>query len=328
MKIKSFIIPACVFLVLFLSSCEEDEFSIPVLEPGLHNDCIKHSLGPNVAGQYMEFAYAMALKPEEGKLRTATVEASIAGDEGTYLENKSYYTNGSGVNVGIEIGEPAVTSGQKTTVTFNKDTCAATLRYYYKVPDEARGKSVSFKFSATASNGESVEYKMGPYEIRKMQMKLDLVAVDGSACYISIADMAVYDATAAAANPDKIDLIYLYRSIAGITFNHALVSPATDAQYVQGALIPSGVNHKSKVIKAWNIQDQQLARLQYGVFVDDVDLEEIDFSGAADYAINMKAEAGLWVETQDGKYRAYIFVNNINNSTKRMTISIKRLQMK
>lgn len=328
MKIKSFIIPVSVFLVLFLSSCKEDEYSIPVLELGLHNDCIKHSLGPNVAGEYMEFAYAMALKPEEGKLRTANVEASIAGAEGTYLENKSYYTNGSGVDIGIEVGEPSVTSGQKTTVSFNKDTCAATLRYYYKVPDEARGKKVSFKFSATASNGESVDYEMGPYEIRKMQLKLDLVATDGAACYISLADMAVYDAAAAAANPDKIDLVYLYRSIPGITFNHALVSPATDAQYVQGALIPSGTDHKSKVIKAWNIQDQQLARLQYGVFVDDVDLEQLDFSGAPDYVINVKAESGLWLETQDGKYRAYVFVNEVNNSDKQMTISIKRLEMK
>lgn len=328
MKINNFIIPVYVFLVLFLSSCKEDEYSIPVLEPGLHNDCIKHSLGPNVAGQYMEFAYAMALKPEEGKLLKATVKASIAGAEGTYLENKSYHTNGSGANIGIEVGEPSVTSGQETTVTFNKDTCAATLRYYYIVPDEACGKSVLFKFSATASNGESVGYEMGPYEIRKMQMKLDLVATDGSACYISIADMTVYDAAAAAANPDKIDLVYLYRSIPSITFNHALVSPAANAQYLQGVLIPSGVNHKSKVIKAWNIQDQQLARLQYGVFVDDVDLEKMDFSGAADYAINMRAEAGLWVETQDGEYRAYIFVNNTNNATKRMTISMKRLEMK
>ena len=319
-------------LLLFfgiLISCKEDEYSIPELEPGLHNDCIKRSLSPNVVGQFIEFAYAMALKPEEGKLLTATVEASIAGATGTYLENKSYYTNMSGVDVGIEIGEPSVTVGNRTTVTFNKDTCAATLRYYYKIPEEARGKTVNLNFTATASNKETVSYKMGPYEIRNMDIILDLVASDGNECFISIADMAVYDAATASANAANIDLVYLYRSIPNITFNHSLVSPsANDTLYLPDVDLPSGVNNKSKVIKAWNIQDQQLARLQYGKYVDDLDLQKVDFSTAADFAINLKAEAGIWVETQDGKYRAYIFINRTNNSLKTMTLSIKRLKVK
>jgi hypothetical protein len=30
------------------------------------------------------------------------------------------------------------------------------------------------------------------------------------------------------------------------------------------------------------------------------------------YALGLRAEAGVWVETTDKKYRAYIFVNSIN----------------
>jgi hypothetical protein len=30
------------------------------------------------------------------------------------------------------------------------------------------------------------------------------------------------------------------------------------------------------------------------------------------YALGLKAESGVWVETIDKKYRAYIFVNSIN----------------
>lgn len=328
MKSITINIPKLILTALIFISCSENEFSIPELSSGLKNDCINHSIAPNVVGQYIEFAYAMALKPEEGRLLNANVVASIPGDEGTYLNNKSYYTNGSGVNVGVEVGESSVTSGNKTTVTFKTDTCAATLRYYYKIPNAARGKEVSFTFSASASNEETVYYEMGPYKVREMDLVLDLVATNNTDCYISIADMAVYDAIEAAANPDKIDLIYLHRAIPGISFNHSLVSPSSDSQFKPDFVLAPVINNKSKLIKAWNIQDQQLARLQYGVFVDDLDLRNINFAGAPDYAINMRAESGLWLETEDGMYKAYIFINKVDNSNGKITLSIKRLKVK
>ncbi len=324
---KYYSLTLILLLAVFITACQEEEYSLPTAKSGLQNDCIKRTLGPNIVGANLEFAYAMALLPSEGKIVSAQVEASIAGATGTYLENKSYYTNSSGVDVGIAIGDASVTTATKTVVTFTKDTCAATLRYYFVIPEEARGKSVSFTFSAKASNGQTVTYQMGPYSISKMDTKLDLLATDGAACYISIADMAVYDAAGAAANAAKIDLVYLYRSITDITFAHALVSPA-NTEYLPDIVLPSGVTNSTKGVKAWGLRDQQLARLQYGVFIDDVDFQQIDFSKAPDYAVNMKKEAGLWVETADGKYRAYIFVNNVDNTKKEMKLSIKRLQMK
>jgi hypothetical protein len=315
------------FLILFISACQEDEYSLPAAGTEFQNDAIKRTLGPNVVGLNLEFAYAMALPEDQGKIVSAEVEASIAGATGTYLENKSYYTNGSGDDIGIVIGGPSVTTGKTTTVTFTTDTCAATLRYYYIIPEEARGKEVTFSFSAKASNGKTASYQMGPYSITNMDMKLDLVATDGAACYLSIADMALYDAAGAATNADKIDLVYLYRSISGLTFAHALVSPAADAAYLPDVTLPSGVDNNTKEIKAWNLRDQQLARLQYGVYIDDVDFQQVDFSSAPNYAVNLKSEAGVWVETEDGKYRAYIFVNAVNNTAETMRLSIKRYQM-
>ncbi|MBW8330636.1 MAG: DUF4466 family protein, partial [Prolixibacteraceae bacterium] len=294
---------------------------------GLHNDCIKRTLGPNVVGLDLEFAYAMALPQAEGKIISAQVEASIAGASATYLENRSFYTNGSGVDVPVTVGSPSVNSGTQTEVVFTKDTCAATLRYFYIIPEEARGKTVKFTFSAKASNGQTVSYEMGPYTIAKMDMKLDMVVSDNNNSYISIADMAVYNAATAATNAANIDLVYLYRVITGISFTHALVAPASSPDYLPGTTLPSGVNKSAKIWKVWALRDQQLARLQYGVFIDDIDFQERDFTGAPDYAINLKAEAGIWVETADGKYRAYIYINKIDNTKKEMTISIKRYPM-
>src|SRR5690606_34727690 len=240
---------------------------------------------------------------------------------------ESLHTDGSGNDVGVKIGENSTTNGNKTVVNFTRDTSAATLRYYYVIPEEARGKMVTFKFSATASNNEKITYEMGPYQIADMDFKLDMVAQDSGASYISIADMKVYDEAEALANPDKIDLVYLYRTMDDVTFGHALVSPSAESIYLPEVELPQGVNNSTKVVKAWNIRDQQLARLQYGEYVDDRDLVELNFEGAPDYAINIREESGLWVQTEDKKYRAFVFVNSVDNKKREITISIKRIQV-
>lgn len=312
---------------LLLAGCKKEEYALPVPKDVLQNDVIKRTLGPNIVGQQIEFAYAMAILPEKGKLVSAQVEASVAGANGTYLENNAYYTNGSGQDVGVPVAEPSVTSGNTTSVTYNVDTFAATLRYYYVIPEEARGKQVSFTFSAKSDDGETVSYKMGPYTIATMDMVRKLNVSNGAAAYISIADMKVYDEVDAAANPDKIDLVYVYYADPDVTFNHALVSPAADAQYLPGVNLPAGVNKNTKVQKVFNLQDYNLAQSQYGIYIDDLDFEKLDLSNAPDFAINLKAEAGAWVETSDGKYRAYIYFNSVSNGNQSAVISMKRYTM-
>lgn len=317
----------CSFL-LSVTGCSDKEYAIPQPKNELQNDCIKRSLGPNMAGLTIEFAYAMALPSSRGKIVSAQVEASFEGDPATYLENKSYYTNGSGVDMGVQIGDPSVNEGNVTRVTFTKDTNAVTLRYYYVIPKLAQGKQVSFTFSAKSSNGETVSYSMGPYTISKMDMVLDLPVQDGDACYISVADMTVYKEHDAIANADKIDLVYLYRSISGISFNHALVSPGADAEYLPDLVLPPGISSVSKIRKVWNLRDFHLARLQYGIYIDDLDFEQLDMTNTPDYAINLKSESGVWVETADGKYRAYIYMNKVDDAKKSATISMKRYTLK
>lgn len=334
MKRKYFYYAAVLSLALAAAACSEDEYALPQASRELQNDCIKRSVGPNLVGQNIEFAYAMAILPELGNISSATVEASIQGAATTRLENNAYYTNGSGNDVPVLIGEPSVNNGNRTEVIFSRDTCAATLRYFYTIPEEARGQKVNFTFSATDSNGKTVTYPMGPYDVSRMDMALDRALSNNNACYISIEDMAVYTAAQAAAIPDKIDLVYLYRvvnrTVNGTNTNvfaHGLVSPAADPQYLPAVTLPAGVNRSTKISKAWNLRDFHLARtVASSVYVDDIDFEKADIANAPNFAINLKAEAGAWVETADGKYRAYIYVNSVNNAGT-MTISMKRLQM-
>jgi hypothetical protein len=309
--------------VLILSGCKKQTYELPVAKDGLKNDAIKRTLGPNIAGQRIEFAYAMAIKPEQGKLASAQVEATIAGATGTSLENRSFYTNSSGVDVGVVVGSASVTTGNTTTVTFNKDTSAATLRYSYVIPAEARGQTVSFKFTVTSSNGQTATFNLGPYNISKIDMVRNLAVSNNNNAYISIENLAVYNSTNAAANAGKIDIVYLFRNITTSAFNHALVSPGADPAYLPGVTLPAGVNRSTKMRKAFNLQDNNLAQLQFGIYIDDRDFQEINLADSPNFAINLSAEAGVWVETADGKYRAYVYLNSVN-AAGTAVISIKR----
>jgi hypothetical protein len=312
MRNKNIKFPALILIMLTsLLACTKQEYTIPDPVSQLTNDCIKRTIGPSIVSLPLEFAYAMALPKINGKLVSAEVEASIAGASGTFLEHRSFYTNSSGVDVPVTIGTPSTTVDKLTKVTFNVDTNASTLRYNYVIPEEARGKSVSFTFTATSSDGKTATYKMGPYAISKMAIKKNLAVSNGVNAYISIEDMAVYNATAAATNAGKIDLVYLYRATP-TTFTHALVSPGADAAYLPGVTLPSGVNRSTKLRKVFNLQDRNLSNLQYGIYVDDIDFTQLDMVDMPNYALGLRAEAGVWVETTDKKYRAYIFVNSIN----------------
>jgi hypothetical protein len=233
-----------ILLLIMLTSlvaCQKDEYTLPDPVSQLTNDCLKRTIGPSIASLPIEFAYAMAIPKSQGKLVSAQVEASIPGATGTFLEHRSFYTNTSGVDVPVTVGSPSSTLEKVTKMNFSIDTNAATLRYYYIVPDAAKGQSVSFTFSVTSSDGKTATYKMGPYTVSKMSIMKNLAVSNAANAYISIEDMAVYNATAAAANPGKIDLVYLYRA-APTTFTHGLVSPAADAAYLPGVTLPSGVN--------------------------------------------------------------------------------------
>lgn len=293
------------------ASCEKDEYKIPDPISTITSDGIKRTLGPNIVSLPIEFVYAMAIPKSIGKIASAEVQASIPGATGTYLEHRSYYTNTSGVDVPVTVGSPSVTTGNSTKVTFSVDTNAASLRYFYIVPQEAMGKQVSFTFTATGSDGKTATYKMGPYDVSKMEIKKGLAVSNNNMAFISIADMAVYNAASAASNAANIDLVYLYRTTP-VAFTHGLVAPASDPAYLPGVTLPAGVSNNSKIRKVWNLQDRNLAGLQFGIYVDDKDFQEVDFNTASNYATGLRAEAGVWVETADKKFRAYVFVNSVN----------------
>lgn len=315
MNLKYSILFTLFVSLLLCASCSDDDPAT-----ALGNDCIKRSISPNIVGGEIEFAYAMAIPPGIGKLTSVEVSATIPGAKGTYLDPKSYRTNASGQDVGVVVAESSRLQDGKCITSFIVDTCATTLRYFYEIPEEARGKEVSFSFSVKASNGEKQQYNMGPYKISKMDMVKNLELKHIETCYISLKDLKIYTAAEAAANAGNIDVIYGFSSKS--TIGHAFYAPTASAEYLDETIVPSGASSDSKLVKTWALRDQQLSDLQWAIFIDDQDFQECSFDNAANFYLGLKAENGVWVETGDKKIRAYIYINSITNG--QMIISIKR----
>jgi hypothetical protein len=333
MKINAykFLTLLTVIVLAVLSSCDDGITLIGDPVTKLSNDCIKRSLPiePNIIGNKIEFAYAMAVPIDMNTiLASAQVVASIAGASGTYFDPNSYYTNNSGIDIPILVAETS-TNGNTTSATFTKDTCAATLRYYYIIPEEARSKEVSFTFSVKSKNGQTAEYRMGPYKISKMDMTLNKVLTHGNACYISFhGDEAVKIHTAAeiAENgslASQIDMIYSFNSNADLT--HGFFAANAPAEFHPGVNFPSGFVNNTKIIKVYGLRDRQLSDLNSGNFIDDLDFAKKDFSACYNNALKLVNEGGLWIETSDGQYRAFVFINASANNT--VTISVKRYEI-
>lgn len=327
MKFKYSILICLAAAAALFISCDQEQKLLKDPVTQLSNDCIKRTLPtqPNIVGQEIEFAYAMAIPAKLGKLSSAQVEATIAGAEGTRFDPNSYNTDNSGKDIPVLVCSESQTSGPKTSITFSADTCAATLRYYYVIPEAARGKQVSFKFSVKSSNGQSAEFELGPYDISKMDMTIKKELVNGEACYLSFHQegeaVHVYTAEEASSASD-IDLVYVYSTLADVT--HAFFTPAAPADLHPGVTLPSGMAN-SKLVRVYNLQDRQLSDLNNAKYIDDLDFRQKDFSGAQSYALRMGEQYGAWVETADGKYRAYVYVNSV--AANKMTISVKRYKM-
>lgn len=325
MKRSIYIFIALLSVVTVLTSCKNDD-EAPKNE--LQNRCLKRTLGPNVVGNNIYFAYAMAMPYGSGKLTSCTVEASIAGAEGTMLEHNSYYTNSAGEDIPVRVGKPCVNESNMTTVTFDVDTCAATLRYYYQIPEEARGQEVTFTFTAKSSDGQTVSTKMGPYKICKQYLTKN-ITLTKARCYISLEDMNAYTLAEAEGKHDKIDLVYLWRnkSSEGVEFAHTFASPVAGTEWTDNLSIPETMKRDVKIRKEWGIIDGHLTdEPDNGTYIDDIDFETIELEGMPNYCINMKQKGGMWIETADKKYRAYIYINSLK-STSGGVISIKRYNM-
>ena len=320
MKIIKYAI--CLSFILTAMSCSKEESKTM-----LKNDLLMKTVAPPIAGETLEFAYAMGTL--DGKLKSATAEVSIAGGAGTGFDTKSYHTDSRGNDVGVVVADTA-TKALLSTATFNVDTNASTLRFNYVIPVQAKGKMISVKFEAESTTGEKVSASSSQYKVSQMDLKRDIHMSSDDVCYFSIETMKAYTEAEVVAQglTDKIDLVYYYDPLTpeGYFIGHALVSPGSDTKYLNGRTIPASFKkNKTKIEKQVFLRDMQLSGEIPAIFVDDIDLETLDMTDAADFVLGLSSTNSVFVETEDGKYRAYIYLNEARSH--KLTFGIKRYQM-
>jgi hypothetical protein len=231
--------------------------------------------------------------------------------------------------VGVLVADVS-TEGGASTAMFTYDTVVATLRYSYVGPEEAKGQTVSFTFSAESTIGETVSTSTPEYRISNMTMKRDIVLTDGDACFFSVENMRGYTEAEVIANglQDKIDLVYIYDALNpdGYPYGHALVSPRSDEKYFNAVNVPESFRINSTLIeKKAYLWDSHFTGEVPAVYVDDIDLETLDLAGAADFALGITSRNSAFLVTADGRYHAYIYINNARGGE--MTLGMKRLEI-
>ena len=314
-------------LLASLVACSDEDTS-------LQNDLIKRTTSPLIVGEKIEFAYAAGTP--DSKLSTLSVRASIPGATGTNFEPYAWHTE-NGTDISEVVATNCVTDGNTSTAEII-DSQATTLRYYYVIPEEAKGKRVSFIFSSVAEDGEEVSLNTPSYTISSMDMKklITLSGEENGARYFSIEDMRAYtkDEVAAGNLSSKIDFIYAYAATKTVNGNnydykHAFFSPAAEAYYPDDFVLPAGIEKKSTLMdKKLYVWDGQLKDdINTAIYIDDLDLKEQTYENSADYVLDLRADGGVFMKTSDGQYSAFIYINSLNNDAKSAVIGIKRLRL-
>jgi len=73
-------------------------YALPTASDKLHEPGHKKNACPNIVGQQIEFAYAMAILPSKGKLVACVAEASIAGPREPIWKTDPFYTAQTGAD--------------------------------------------------------------------------------------------------------------------------------------------------------------------------------------------------------------------------------------
>lgn len=309
-------------------SCSKDEG-----EQSVKNDLIKRTTSPLVVGEKIYFAYAAA--SVDGKLKTMRVKASTPGGEGTGYESVTWHTGSNGIDVSTEVASSVSTDGATSEATLIDDVQSTTLRYYYTIPAELKGKEVSFVFSAVSTTGREISTSTPSYKVSAMDMQksITMVSSEEGARYFSIEDMKAYTlAEVEVGNlSDRIDFIYAYAAKKSVgesqyDYKHAFFSPAATNYYPDGFSIPASWSKNSTLMeKKLYVWDGQLKNdPNNGIYVDDLDLKEQSFDNSVDYVLDIRTEGSVFMESASKKYVAYIYINSVTDASETAVVGIKR----
>ena len=304
------------------------------------------SYGPIIVGQQVDFSFAIASN-DDSSLKNFEISASIAGQAGTTVDTKCYWTLLDGVTYnkvmlsGIStVGK--VTAGSvidgiiwETGSASGYSSKAVTIRYSYIVPEEARGKNLQFNVRYTTVKGSEQSFSTITYNVEKMDMVKDIVLTDLASNtgknYFSISELKAYTkAEVESLNKSAaIDFVYRYATTPivtpggnSITLN-TCISAASNLIYLNNNYVPASWTKNATLIEARKWDDMQLKGNTPNSYITDLDIKSTSFNGKTFGEFNLKKDFSVVAKTADGKYCAFIYLKSVSAGT--ITIGVKRL---
>lgn len=309
--------------VAFCSSCSDDESP-------LRNDLLRKDVGPVLVGNTLEFAYAIG-STDGTPIKAVEVTASFPGAEGTGIAINSRYTNpDNGEEEEVRIATETSTEGT-VSKAYIVDTVAATIRYFYVVPEVARGSKIKFHFRSITGTGEAT-VQSPEYTVSNVEIFKNLSLSSGERSCFSLETMQSYSVAQVEEMgiAGKIDFIYTYKPTmgSGWSFAHGLVSPSNEKGYLYPVEIPLGAANRTLMEKRYWPDGQLKTSGVPTIYVDEIDLRQAALDGVTAHAYELGQDQGVLVKSHDGKYIAYLYINETSSNLKRMSFAIKRLTLK
>ena len=307
-------------LTLGIVSCKEDNNS-------LKNDFIRKGTEPIIVGKPLNFSYAIG-STDGSPIKAVEIVASYPGMENTGIDFYSIYAKPNTTKEEkVRIVKERITEGCSSKA-YLIDTIAATIRYTYVVPEEARGKKIRFHFRSITNNYEA-EIISPEYQVSNVDIFSNIEIKNKQ--FFSIEDIKIYsfDEINNQDIGNKIDFMYLYKEKmgSGWSFGHSIIAPSNDKEYADNEDIPDLAQNKTLIERRFWVDGQLKENSIQSVYVDELDLLNVSFDNSTSHAYGLNKDQGVVIKTSDNKYVAYLYINNIKKDGS-MTFSMKRLKLK
>lgn len=323
------------FVLLFVCSCSKDDFEKygqDLTPEGFNVDIRNNSLPPYIVGEKIDLSFA-AGSATKGNLLDLYVKSNIPGASGTLLEKTGIYYNWNlGKDDTYTVFSDVQQQGSDWKGTY-VDTIAATARFHYVIPEEAKGKRVEIVFNANCEGGhgtKSFDCLVSNVELKR-NIPIEVANEDGTAkSFFSLSKMQAYSLLEVQSENiyDDIDFVFLYDDKGPSEtwkLNYAILSPSSN--YLPSGVLSESWSKKNDTdIEIKNWEDYHLQGSGRMNFVDDIDFQEARFVTDTKMCINIANETRSLVKSEDGEWIALIWFKNVSKTN--TLLNIKRYRLK
>lgn len=325
-------------LLLFaisVCSCSNDDlekYGQDLTLEGFNVDMRNNSFPPYIVGEELNLSFA-AGSSSNGNLKDLQVKTNIAGASGTLLEKTGIYYNWNLGKDDTYTVFSEVKQNENDWLGTYVDTIAATAKFRYVIPNEAKGKKVEIIFNAGCAGGRAT--KTFDCQVSNIELKRNIPIVaaneDGSGrAFFSLSKMQAFSLSEVQSQNmyGEIDFVFVYDNVgpaASWKLNYAILAPS--CEYMSSKLLGESWGRKNDTdIEIKNWEDYHLQGSGRMNFVDDLDFQKAQFVTDTKMCININNDTRALVKTENGEWIGLIWFKNVSKTN--AFLNVKRYKVK